>query len=68
MYSVIIHSATINPDHYKNPQCKRKVEGQGWPKILSRFKYANVTTNTMWQPSSVPSVKAQSWLSNYEDG
>ena len=40
---------------------------QGRPPILSRYKNPNATVNNVWEPSSVPAVKTQSWGENYQD-
>eukprot|EP00948_MAST-09A_sp_MAST-9A-sp1_P000178 g178.t1 len=63
-----VRPSTIHPDKYSNPKCKKKHEGQGYPQILSRFKYPEVADNNEWYPSSVPAVKAQTWRENYIDG
>jgi hypothetical protein len=36
--------------------------------VKTRFKYPNISTNNYWMPSSVPTVKPQPWVENYEDG
>jgi hypothetical protein len=38
---------------------------QGQPPILSRLK--DPTLHSTWSPASVPAVKAQPWVFNYED-
>ncbi len=57
--------------------CKPQTYGMGPPyfpgheikdPIKSRFKYPNKTDNNFWMPSSVPTVKPQPWVENYEDG
>ena len=57
--------------------CKPQTYGMGPPyfpgheiedPIRSRFKYPNKTDNNFWMPSSVPTVKPQPWVENYEDG
>lgn len=44
------------------------VLGQGYPVVSSRFKDPEDANNSFWSPESVPSVKAQSWGANYQDG
>lgn len=44
------------------------VLGQGYPVVTSRFKDPKDANNSLWSPESVPSVKAQSWAANYQDG
>ena len=57
--------------------CKPTTYGMGPPyfpehaitdPVKSRFKYPNKTENNFWMPSSVPTVKPQPWVENYEDG
>ena len=57
--------------------CKPQTYGMGPPyfdghaiqePVKSRFKYPNKTSNNFWMPSSVPTVKPQPWVENYEDG
>ena len=45
----------------------REINGQGRPPILSRYLSPNASENNAWSPSSVPAVKAQPWMQNYED-
>lgn len=49
------------------PWVTRTVLGQGDPVLESRFKHPNMSANSVWLPSSVPAVKAQSWSNNYLD-
>lgn len=53
----------------------KKVIGQGSPLhstskdgVKSRFLDPNNEENNVWEPSSVPHMKAQNWKANYEDG
>lgn len=53
----------------------KRVLGQGNPTyeaskngIQSRFLDPNDPTNNVWVPNSVPGVKGQPWMANYEDG
>ena len=34
---------------------------------MSRFKDPNDPNNAVWEPWSVPAVKAQNWTENYKD-
>jgi hypothetical protein len=46
---------------------QRQIHGQGRPPILSRYLDPNSTDNSGWSPSSVPAVRTQPWVENYED-
>ena len=51
-----------SPDEYK------VVIGSGNPLVTSKFLNPNVSENSWWMQTSVPSVKAQPWANNYMDG
>jgi hypothetical protein len=44
------------------------IDGQGNPQVLTKFLSPNSSDNSWWMQTSVPSVKAQPWASNYRDG
>lgn len=45
----------------------RNILGQGQPPVETRYKDPTDPANNLWQPDSVPAVKAQSWGANYKD-
>ena len=49
------------------PWIEKNIVGQGVQVIDSRFKNPNSTENNAWQAASVPTVKSQSWSSNFMD-
>lgn len=68
-------SLNFDGEQCQDPFEYKKVIGQGNPTynnskggIPSRFLDPNNPENNVWVPGSVPGVKAQPWLMNYEDG
>ena len=52
----------------EEPWIDSYVVGLGRPEVTSRYKHPNISVNNEWMPSSVPSVRAQPWSANYQDG
>jgi hypothetical protein len=51
-----------------DPEEYKVVIGQGDPVVKSLFVSPGSANNSWWMQTSVPSVKAQPWASNYRDG
>jgi hypothetical protein len=51
-----------------DPEERKVVLGQGDPPITTKFVSPDNSDNSWWMATSVPSVRAQPWSSNYRDG